>query len=105
MSIGVSIFPRLRTFLKVYIIEQNIFKTEIVGERKKGEREKERACAIRCHKLTCTVKSCAITTVVEIKFFSIELVVLFFLSSDKFIFIMRKSVVFQEKCKINRGGM
>lgn len=83
-GIGVSIFPRLRTFLKVYIIEQNIpFKTEIVDERKEGERKSVRA--IRCHKPTCTVKSCAITAVVEIKFFSIELMVLFFLPSYKFV--------------------
>lgn len=55
-GIGVSIFPRLRTFLKVYIIEQNIpCKTEIVDERKEGERKS--ACAIRCHKPTCTVKN------------------------------------------------
>lgn len=85
-GIGVSIFPRLRTFLKVYIIEQNIpFKTEIVGERKRKS-----VRAIRCHKPTCTVKSCAITAVVEIKFFSIELMVLFFLPSDKFVSTTRK---------------
>lgn len=42
-GIGVSIFPRLRTFLKVYIIEQNIpCKTEIVGERKEGGGERAR---------------------------------------------------------------
>jgi len=58
------------------------------------------------NKPTCTVKSCAITTVVKIKFFSIELVVLFFLPSDMFVFITRKVLFFKmEKCKIDKSGM
>jgi len=92
--------------LKVYIIEQNCSTTEIIGkERKKRakrkrvrERERERKREregrkryIRCYKLTCTVKSCAITTIVEIKFFSIESMVLFFLPYK---FVLCKNVVF-----------